>query len=648
MGNSKAKPGAWAVLAAMVLGANLMLSGCASSAPTEETTVQATKAAKKQETAGTTGQSGGQGSAGSTQAGQTPGQSGGSASAPDASEVPGSGSAATTAAQVLEDEAWGAADGGSAKAASGGAANAPAGVSPEAISPAPALTGAPAYSSQSYPAQRDVSYIPPADLYAGGEGYLGIDDSRAVDTSVESMLTFSLKVDTSAYTNVQRYIESGMLPPADAVKTEELINYFEYDGKMTFNGYEPFAIYTQVGASPFDSRKELAYVRVRSKDIDPSQRPASNLTFLIDTSGSMDSYDKLPLLKEAFKLLVETLSEDDKVSIVTYAGSAGIVLDSVSGADKDRILAAIDRLEASGSTAGADGINTAYKLAEKNYREGRNNRIILATDGDFNVGVSSISGLEKLISRKRETGIYFSILGFGTGNLQDDTMETLAKNGNGNYSYINSASTARKVLVEEMGSNLFAVANDVKAQVEFNPANVKSYRLIGYENRMLANEDFADDTKDAGEIGIGTDVVVLFEIERWGSGGDASDGKKYGQAPVAVVANSEIGNDADELFEVRIRYKNPGEENSNLMTLACKTDFAQAADNTAHGRDFLFASAVAGFAHILRDSEYTGKCDIDDVLEMAKSGLGADEKGYREEFLYLVQEYRRLAREYGE
>lgn len=468
--------------------------------------------------------------------------------------------------------------------------------------------------------------------YQSGESYLEIDENAERSTEQESMLTFSLKVDTASYTNVQRYIESGNLPPSDAVRTEELINYFDYDKRLSPTD-GPFGIYTEVGPSPFDAEKKMAFIRVKTEDIDKDELPSSNLTFLIDTSGSMNSYDKLPLLKEAFSLLVETLDEDDSVSIVTYAGSSAVVLDSVSGGDKAQILRAIDRLEAGGSTAGADGIRTAYKLAEKNFMRNGNNRVILATDGDFNVGISNINELERFIGQKRDSGVYLSILGFGTGNIRDDIMETLSKNGNGNYSYINSVNTAKKVLVGELGSNMFTVADDVKAQVEFNPTNVKSYRLIGYENRRMSNRDFNDDSKDAGEIGIGTDVVVMFELELQGSG---SSGHKYSAAEASEdTPQTEF---SDELFEVRIRYKNPGGDKSRLIEKPFKADDAVKTGSS----DFNFACSVAAFGHLLRDSGYSGSIDIEDVIGMAKNNLGIDADGYREEFLGLLREYSKL------
>ena len=471
----------------------------------------------------------------------------------------------------------------------------------------------------------------PVPDYSQNESYLTIDENLAKSTDRESTLTFSLKVDTAAYSNVKRYIESGNLPPHDAVRTEELINYFKYDGEMSFSN-DPFAIYAEVGPSPFDAGRYMAFIRVKSVDIDKNKLPRSNLTFLIDTSGSMDSYDKLPLLKQAFGLLVDTLTENDRVSIVTYAGSSAVILDGTTGDNKQHIMSAIENLRAGGSTAGADGINTAYALAEKNFIENGNNRVILATDGDFNVGISSTDKLAELVAEKRGNGVYMSILGFGTGNIRDDIMETLSKEGNGNYSYISDLHGAKKVLVDELSANLFTIADDVKAQIEFNPQNVKSYRLIGYENRRLNNEDFADDTKDAGEIGAGTDVIMMFELKLYGAGPETPG--KYAQT------NTAVPDFADELFEIRLRYKKPGEDNSNLMTRPVFFDNIVENGST----DFHFACSVAAFCHLLRESQYTDKLTLGDVKSLAGNSLGYDREGYRWEFLRLLEQCERLVR----
>jgi Ca-activated chloride channel family protein len=479
------------------------------------------------------------------------------------------------------------------------------------------------------------AYDYPSDYYYPNdsfdtESYLSIYENGATSTLVESMTTFSLKVDTASYDNVARYIQDGMLPPSDAVRTEEMINYFSYDEAVEPISGTPFGIYTEVGKSPFDSQKYLAFIRVKTKDVDVDTLPPSNLVFLIDTSGSMDSYDKLPLLQQAFEMLAANLTDKDRVSIVTYAGTSEVVLEGVRGSERQTIQRAVDSLMAGGSTAGADGINTAYSIAEDYFIKGGNNRVILATDGDFNVGISDLDGLNKLITKKRDSGIYLSVLGFGTGNLQDATMETLAKNGNGNYSYIRSIESAHKVLIEEMAANLYTVADDVKAQVEFNPENVTSYRLIGYENRQLQNNEFKDDTVDAGEIGAGTDVVAIFEIELKGASGGV-DYKYEEQADAKKQA--EGGEYSDELFEVRIRYKDPGESESKQITKPVKLDSIKSNNSS----DFEFASAVAMFASILRNSYTNYNVDYSDVIEKAESNLGKDEKGYRTEFVTMVE-----------
>ena len=495
----------------------------------------------------------------------------------------------------------------------------------------PAPTTAPSFSNDSVSSDSfyewDGYFIPNSD-----EQYLVINENRMVNASENSMLTFSLKVDTASYRNVVRYIESGNRPPADAVRIEEMINYFNFDQQLEPND-TPFSIYTELGPSPFSADRNLAFVRVKSKDISREELPPSNLTFLIDVSGSMAPFDRLPLLKSAFGLLVETLRPQDTVSIVTYAGTSQQLLDSARGNDKRRIMEVINSLHASGGTAGGAGIQTAYSLAEKNFVPGGNNRVILATDGDFNVGISSISELEQFISQKRDTGVYLSVLGVGTDNLRDDIMETLAKHGNGNYNYLDSISTAKKVLVDEFASNLYVIADDVKSQVEFNPALVSDYRLIGYENRRLQNRDFTDDTKDAGEIGIGTDVVLMFELTL--KNGD-NNGLKYG----GNVLAEDSGEYGDEFFEVRIRYKDPGESASKQITVPVKADRLLARNTN----DFNFASSVAAFGHLLRDSQYKGDLELAKIIEVADGNLGSNNDRIRREFVQLLRKYQMIRR----
>lgn len=476
------------------------------------------------------------------------------------------------------------------------------------------------YAQNTSPPIYDDWYHEPEE-WVTGESYLAITENETVSTASQQTLTFSLKVDTAAYTNIVRCIEGGYLPSPDAVRIEEMLNYFKYDNQIFLENGAPFGIYTEVGQSPLDSDKTIAMVRVKTEDIDVSDLPSSNLVFLIDTSGSMSGYDRIDLLKESLTLLVEDLDEDDTISIVTYAGSSRVLLDSVKGDKKDKILKAINNLSVGGSTAGGEGIITAYKIAEKNFLDGGNNRIILASDGDFNVGITNLADLEALITEKRESGVYLSVLGFGEGNLRDDIMETLSKSGNGNYSYINDIKTAKKVLVDERGATLFTVAADVKAQVEFNPDNVSSYRLIGYENRLLNNKDFEDDTKDAGEIGVGTDVIMLFELEL------------YDNYAVKYTASREPAAHDNELFEVRIRYKDPGESESKLVE---KPVFSDDIKGTT-SMDFNFANAVASFGYILRGSEDSSLAN--DIIKVAEDSIGEDENGYRHDFYELVRDY---------
>lgn len=452
-------------------------------------------------------------------------------------------------------------------------------------------------------------YAPYPESCETYETYSVIAQNGFLSTELTDSQAFSLKVDTAAYTNVARYIRQSILPPTDAVRTEELINYFNYDAPMPEREDHPFSVTALTAASPLSEDKYMAYIRVKTPEIDHKDLPASNLTFLIDSSGSMLSYDKLPLLQQAFSLLVENLTEQDTVSIVTYAGSSAVLLDSVQGNEKERILSAINCLEAGGSTAGAEAIETAYKLAAKNYSEDKNNRVILASDGDFNIGISSVSALNEFISEKRDQGIYLSVLGFGSGNLRDDIMETLAANGDGNYSYIDTLTTAQKVLVDEMGANLFTVANDVKAQIQFNKEYVKEFRLLGYENRLMSSDDFDNAEKDAGEIGAGTDIVVLAEF---------------------IL---EEGYQEGSLFDVCIRYKTT-DKNEQKEFLVSSEGISNEADS-----DFRFACAVAGFCELLRESEYIDDMTAEDVLQMAQENTGEDKKGYRTQFTELVREY---------
>lgn len=456
------------------------------------------------------------------------------------------------------------------------------------------------------------------------EEYSAIKENSFKSAVADPLSTFSIDVDTASYANVRRMIQSGKTVPADAVRVEEMLNYFHYDYPSPKED-EPFSVNTQLTDCPWNKDTKLMRVGLHAEDIDFSDRAPMNLVFLIDVSGSMYSADKLPLVQKSFSILTNELDEKDRISIVTYAGSDKVVIDGASGDCREEILEAIDRLQAGGSTAGAAGITTAYEIAEKNFIEGGNNRIILATDGDLNVGVSSEGELKKLVEKKRKNDVSLSVLGFGTGNIKDNKMETLADNGNGSYSYIDSINEAKKVLVDEMGGTLVTVAKDVKIQVEFNPAYVKGYRLIGYENRALSSEDFADDSKDAGEIGAGHTVTALYEVALSDSEMDfASSDLKY--------TDASAGTENGEFLTVSIRYKEPDGNESKLLTYPVTAeDYSQNMND-----DFRFAAAVAEFGMLLRDSQYKGTSSKDSVLELLSQNDFADDE-YKTEFKDLVE-----------
>lgn len=457
------------------------------------------------------------------------------------------------------------------------------------------------------------------------EEYNAITENGYKSTKNYPISTLSADVDTASYSNVRRMIMNGERVVADAVRIEEMINYFQYDYENP-RGEDPFSITTEITNCPWNEDTKLMMVGLKTKDIDFSETVNSNLVFLIDVSGSMYDTDKLPLVQQAFTMLVENLTEKDRISIVTYAGDDRVVLSGVTGDQKYVIKEAIEELEASGSTAGSKGIETAYQLAESNFISGGNNRVILAKDGDLNVGVSSEGELTDLISEKKKSGVYLSVLGFGTGNYKDNKLEALADNGNGNYSYIDTVKEAKKVLVEEMSANFVTVAEDVKIQLEFNPAMVKGYRLIGYENRLLNTEDFEDDTKDAGEIGAGHVVTVLYELV-------LTDSKLEVPETDLKYQNNEVGSNSNEYVTINIRYKNPGQDNSKLMSKAVdeKYDSSESSDNLT------FASAVAQFGMLLRDSAYKGTASYQGIIDsLNKVDLRSDE--YKQEFLMLVQQ----------
>jgi Ca-activated chloride channel family protein len=469
----------------------------------------------------------------------------------------------------------------------------------------------------------------------GFESYDPIDENGWFSTREKPLSTFSVDVDAASYGNVRRFITQGQLPPLDAVRVEELINYFDYDYPDP-RGRHPFSITTEVAECPWNRENKLVHIGLQGKRVVSEELPPSNLVFLIDVSGSMNQPNKLPLLKSSFRLLVDQLRRHDRVAIVVYAGAAGLVLPSTSGCHKDRILCAIDRLHAGGSTAGGAGIRLAYRVAEENFLEDGNNRIILATDGDFNVGMSSDGDMVRLIEKKRRSGVFLTVLGFGDGNLKDSKMEKIADKGNGHYAYIDNIIEAKKVLINEMGATLLTIAKDVKLQVEFNPARVASYRLIGYENRILQDRDFDDDTKDAGEIGAGHSVTALYEITLAEREDDRTGRPlKYSDMSVRDGARR-----SSELLTVSFRYKPPTESESRLLSVAVKdrnTRFADASD------DFRFSAAVAQFGMILRDSPQRGNVTMAQVIATARSARGEDLHGYRAEFVNLAEMAEMLA-----
>lgn len=463
------------------------------------------------------------------------------------------------------------------------------------------------------------------------EEYNSITENSYKSTASDPLSTFSIDVDTACYTNLRRMINDSfeygydLTIPQDSIRIEEIFNYFSYDYPQPNEG-EPFSVTTEIADCPWNEGTKLMRIGLHSKDIDLSERPAMNLVFLIDVSGSMFSDEKLPLVQKSFSMLTENLTAKDSVSIVTYAGSDSVVIDGADGNDKQAILDAIDSLEAGGSTAGADGINTAYKIAEKHFIEGGNNRIILATDGDLNVGISSESELTKLVEGKRESGVYLSVLGFGTGNYKDNKMEALADNGNGNYSYIDSEREAKRVLVEEMSGTLFTAAKDVKIQVEFNPAYIKGYRLIGYENRALANEDFEDDTKDSGEIGAGHSVTALYELVFNDSPMEFSSSELKYQDEAKGVENGEF-------LTTSIRYKEPDGNESKLLVYPVTEANVDSAEMSP---DMNFAAAAAEFGLVLRDSEYKGTATFDSIFALLDNYNYSDDE-YKAEFREIVK-----------
>ena len=467
------------------------------------------------------------------------------------------------------------------------------------------------------------------------EAYARIDENPFMQVADKPRSTFSVDVDTASYSNMRRFLNDGRLPPKDAVRIEELINYFSYDYPAP-TGQDPFSVNAEVSACPWNAEHKLVRIGLQGRRMDTGELPARNLVFLLDVSGSMNSPDKLPLLKAAMKLLVEGLSERDHVAITVYAGASGLVLPSTPGSERHRILEALDHLQAGGSTNGGAGIQLAYSVARDQFRRNGINRVILATDGDFNVGTTSDGALTRLIEKEREGGVFLTVLGLGTGNLKDSTMERLANRGNGNYAYIDSLAEARKVLVTEAGATLVTIAKDVKIQVEFNPTRVQAYRLIGYENRLLADRDFNDDSKDAGEIGAGHNVTALYEIVP-GPAKEISaevDTLKY-QTHRDISAAARSG----ELMTIKLRYKAPDEDESKLMLGTIEDALNPIASATDSHR---WAAAVAAFGMQLRDSKHKGTVGWGLIDTLARGSSTRDPFGYRKEFLGLLERARSL------
>jgi len=517
------------------------------------------------------------------------------------------------------------------------------------IPAAPNASASPSSKSAVFPAQPSkplakkaeesgVSQDKNAEPTPNTEEYKAVDENQFQSVILNPLSTFSIDVDTASYTNVRRFINEGQLPPKDAVRIEEMINYFPYNYPQPQRD-RAFSINTEIAQTPWNPKHQLVRIGLQGKRLSTENLPPSNLVFLIDVSGSMSDPNKLPLLKQAFRLLVNQLSPKDKVSIVTYAGAAGLALPPTNGNEKNKIIAAIDRLEAGGSTAGCEGIKLAYDLAKRTFISSGNNRVILATDGDFNVGVSSDAELVKIIEQYRKEQIFLTVLGVGMGNLKDSKMEQLADKGNGNYAYIDNLQEAKKVLVKELGATLFTIAKDVKIQVEFNPAKVQAYRLIGYENRMLAAQDFKDDKKDAGELGAGHAVTALYEIIPVGVETDVKlpkvDNLKYQQSKVDPKAYK-----SNELMLVKLRYKEPKAETSQeiqepVINKGVKLENAS--------NDFKFAASVAEFGMLLRDSQYKSNANFNQVLQLANEGKDVDLDGYRSEFIRLVETSKKLS-----
>jgi Ca-activated chloride channel family protein len=466
------------------------------------------------------------------------------------------------------------------------------------------------------------------------EAYDRIYENPFMLAQQNPLSTFSIDVDTASYSNMRRILNQGQMPPKGAIRIEELVNYFTYDYPKPKSA-TPFSVNVEIAGCPWNEHHRIARIGLKGRQIDRGQRSSSNLVFLLDVSGSMNNPNKLPLLKKALKMLINNLNKKDRVAIVVYAGASGLALPSTSAAKGNTILEALDNLRAGGSTNAGQGIELAYDVAQKNFIDRGINRVILATDGDFNVGITNQSDLIRLVEKKAKKGVFLTVLGFGMGNYKDSTLEKLADKGNGNYGYIDTEKEARKILVEQMGGTLVTIAKDVKIQVELNPARVGAYRLIGYENRMLKAEDFKDDSKDAGEIGAGHTVTALYELVPPDRVDEIrkTDALKY-QRPATVTGGSK------ELMTVKLRYKKPDEDESRPIEFPIVD---QGQSLRAASADFKFAAAVAGFGMLLRDSEHKGDASYDSILALAKKGTANDRGGYRAEFLEIVEKAKELA-----
>ncbi len=487
----------------------------------------------------------------------------------------------------------------------------------------------PANMKHEYVRGRSMSMLTPSpnEIPFHTEGYDLIQENIFHQSKMDPLSTFSIDVDAASYSNLRRMVLAGQKPPIDAVRIEEMINYFEYNYPQPEKSH-PFSVYTELGECPWEPKHKLVHMGLQGKKIPTQDLPASNLVFLLDVSGSMHAYNKLPLVISSMKMLTQNLREQDRVAIVVYAGSSGLVLPSTSGSNKPAILKALDQLEAGGSTAGSAGIKLAYQVAVDNYIEGGNNRVILATDGDFNVGVSSDAELVRIIEKKRTSGVFLSVLGFGTGNIKDNKMQQLAQHGNGHHAYIDDINEARKVLVTEFGASMYTIAKDVKIQVEFNPQKVAGYRLIGYENRLLEKEDFNDDKKDAGDIGAGHTVTAIYEIIPEGV---SSDFLKQID-PLKFQTNSNTISSKDWV-NVKIRYKEPDGAGSKLMEYPVKghpLEWKKCSNN------FQWSAAVAAWGMELRESVFKGETSFSMILSWAKEGRGEDIHGYRQEMIDMV------------